>query len=1594
MVKIFMNNFSSRSQIFCLLLLILFGFNAEAKKPSSYGRIYNVQDYINVSGGDATLGIQRCMTDVNQKIWQVSNGGNHTIAHTYTILFPRSIYIINEVLKPFTLVTPPGTGYKHSFNRVTFPNLSDIYAPITIHILGLDIDHNQLSPILGNTFTPIPNSNNWSAFGAENYTSANFTNCGINATPTIETFLNAHLSSVHINCQMNPASNTFLSYQPGPMPHLQSTNANQHDFFDINCSGHSSTEPYIFDPNTKMMNFIINISGLHMEGIPSSNNSHIYNALTPSSQHDVTFQMGTAVKITNFQSVFVDNLFIENIYGNGIFVKNTDYALRNDSCNINSNVVLNTWGLKYKKVNGQFDNTGDAILTQGIRNGVSYFNYIKNDLATTHQYGRLGLGTCCEHNKDCSAEFNYVSGYDRGIHIENGRGGFQVRYNRITGSETGIVMDGIRSYLKKYNPPLPSGQLYIECDAEHASRIEYNYISNEEIPMQEDSLMKIYPPQLIFADGMNWSNTDNSSFFKNNFTYINIDNIPDHYKAPVLDGTNDPRPYAGGWYRSQSYHLFSSVKKQEVDCNVFKTTLSSDPTKNIHGGTHFQSGIYSDFIDPDPDTPNHCDMSEFLLNDSINNSVPMYCRGNSYTDCYKNWFNLWVSSSNNFYENTITGNTLLMPNPDLVFYTKANPNSGSSFSCPLLTVNNTFCNGKPLIVDITEYDEFWQNTTLSNTTNLNNKTILITGTLTLNADLNLSNCRIFLTSHANIVLNSGTTLTANSGCVFRAICEDMWDGIYADDPTAQITIENSTLRDMENGINVSLGAKLNVDNNQFIDNYNSLRIDGNINLTDVTITQNNFGISGNPLLAPHIGELPRHGIYIRNSASLEVGGFGVDEGNSFQFMENAVKIFNETTMQTIGQSPNQQLQIIPAPASFIQLKNNKFLGIHKNNSSSGDPDLGVGIYAEANSLFGGNLRLYVSDVLNPSMNTYKNFSNCEQAIRLIQASAEVFNQHISNCGIGIAALQCEGERYRINDNFFDQTYWSIIKSGDESQLGFLIANNTIVMPEDEPILIGLPPLGILSAYSSKIHNGYSEIGNNTIHSTEGLAGIGISLNNGASDKISNNKIHLLNTQTESGIGIPKLVGIYSNSSDRPRIENNLVDNDFFNNPSLTHFVNNNNAGIYVHENKNSILHCNLTNFTRFGIFATGANGNQTNYDQTAGNVMNNSHSNILLVKLQVEGSLGQMGKYDPFGIIFDANNTFTPNLQSGPLNNVYRVTDCPQSNTSDEIVTDATRLTQQQSSASNTNNNVCDVKITNPSSITSGFVCGDENPWGDLDLEYALAVAAENTEYTDFEEGGRENDEEWIYNWLRNNVSARAQYPILDAFYLNRYSGLVGQLNRIDEAIAALGDSILRSQPQAWLTAHANALTMNNTLDTTVLFGANAKKMNAFFLSSMLPNSEEWSAEEKEMIETLALSCPYTQGTAVYKARVLYARFAPPTHFDDLVICNSQGVYKNGPSKLDQLIYQLNHTQKKSAASWYQESIEVYPNPAHRELKIKGKQLRHFQLTDILGIPVFSSSLNEKQETHSFQLPELKTGVYLYSIETPTGMQSGKLLIE
>ncbi|QLH45310.1 MAG: T9SS type A sorting domain-containing protein [Bacteroidota bacterium] len=131
-------------------------------------------------------------------------------------------------------------------------------------------------------------------------------------------------------------------------------------------------------------------------------------------------------------------------------------------------------------------------------------------------------------------------------------------------------------------------------------------------------------------------------------------------------------------------------------------------------------------------------------------------------------------------------------------------------------------------------------------------------------------------------------------------------------------------------------------------------------------------------------------------------------------------------------------------------------------------------------------------------------------------------------------------------------------------------------------------------------------------------------------------------------------------------------------------------------------------------------------------------------------------------------------------------------------------------------------------------------------------------------------------------------------------------------------------------------------------------------LRDMLPDAPEFSENERDAISTVAFSCPYTHGNAVYKARVLYARFAPPAHYDELVICNSQGVYKNGPSKLDDLIYTLNNTTKKNAWNLEDDLVKLYPNPTHQNLTIEGDNLKTICITDLLGREVFRKNCNLK----------------------------------
>jgi hypothetical protein len=73
--------------------------------------------------------------------------------------------------------------------------------------------------------------------------------------------------------------------------------------------------------------------------------------------------------------------------------------------------------------------------------------------------------------------------------------------------------------------------------------------------------------------------------------------------------------------------------------------------------------------------------------------------------------------------------------------------------------------------------------------------------------------------------------------------------------------------------------------------------------------------------------------------------------------------------------------------------------------------------------------------------------------------------------------------------------------------------------------------------------------------------------------------------------------------------------------------------------------------------------------------------------------------------------------------------------------------------------------------------------------------------------------------------------------------------------------------------------------------------INAIYLKYATLRARFTQYEDSIRIDNLANHCPYIGGTAVYKARALYAMYAPAGIFDDMKICNAVGVYKTGKRK-------------------------------------------------------------------------------------------------
>ena len=152
-----------------------------------------------------------------------------------------------------------------------------------------------------------------------------------------------------------------------------------------------------------------------------------------------------------------------------------------------------------------------------------------------------------------------------------------------------------------------------------------------------------------------------------------------------------------------------------------------------------------------------------------------------------------------------------------------------------------------------------------------------------------------------------------------------------------------------------------------------------------------------------------------------------------------------------------------------------------------------------------------------------------------------------------------------------------------------------------------------------------------------------------------------------------------------------------------------------------------------------------------------------------------------------------------------------------------------------------------------------------------------------------------------------------------------------------------------------------------------------------------------------AISAVQTNSNAVYRARVLHGMRNFGIHYDDLEICNGQGVYKNGKSKLEEQLDALkNYKKEKSPISnklLAGDEVIIYPNPAINEItvayNIDSKEKAIFVIYDLLGRERIKSTFYGLVNKATVNVNGLETGVYLYTLQKQDKTTfTGKLIIE
>jgi uncharacterized repeat protein (TIGR01451 family) len=868
--------------------------------------------------------------------------------------------------------------------------------------------------------------------------------------------------------------------------------------------------------------------------------------------------------------------------------------------------------------------------------------------------------------------------------------------------------------------------------------------------------------------------------------------------------------------------------------------------------------------------------------------------------------------------------------------------------------------------DTTFADSTFSGITTNSTTTINGKSILVAGRYYVNNVLNLNNCTVYTAAGAQIIVQGTGTFNTNNTTIQS--CDTMWQGANVLANGKMFVLNNSKIKDANNGIFANYGATVTVDSSSILDCVTGIYVPPNVsglNTTVLNVSRSEFALQANAFKPnytgqPTHGKLPKAGIEVFNMIMTLGGTTG--KNNRFYNVNNGIVAHN----------------------SQLTVRRSQFYTIAIDSVYT-DVYRGYAIVCDRSNL--SDLTTARLTVL-PEVSSYNTVNNCYRGIYTKGASFNVNYIHLLNVKVG---MYSEAAPWLSTNTVSNCTITA-------SNHGLFFISNPLasfIAADYNTITIN----GVLNPNSPSkpaffaIHMRESFFGNvrysasgNIINMTNAQYGIYSGFLNRASIKFNNIRF--------TGVGS----GIMVQSNTKSSVSCNTVNANYSSGLGTSIGINVGNLS------SSTLMYCNSVDSTYRGVFFGGPNPGTylkgTEFHHHFNGLYLNTSSNISLQPM-----FGNRWNNTTWS--FQAENANTNGYANSiffvdtTLSNVYK----PSNN-----IPGQSGWFQHYSG------------YTFYCSGTS--ICTSPPPaLAVADLEEMIATGS--LESVDYAEESQAIAEEYLYRTLEEDSNLILEDSAYVQFMLEKQDDAVGYLydaeeymraayqsdsvylNLIDSCyhrIDVLKDSITYlegNQPANFETIHDQLIFAIEFIAQTIqniqiqreatMSGnlADAQLINDLVIPDNLPQENTQYINDIEIhyqesgynidviresytgIFAIASQCPYAGGPAVERARAFIALLNDSASYDDDNVCLQSGIYRTAG---------VDSSNSKNDFK----AINIQPNPANDKVTInligKFEGLCNIEIKNTLGKTVLQKQMNCKEAVSVLDISAFAPGIYTIKI--------------